>query len=649
MIELAPNTDIPVWISYLAVVGLMLAGLATLWLSASRISFGRKSRLISVWGLNLLAFAAVIGLITNPQYQTEEIATAVLITTGSEAHQLKQITATDKPVFSMADWATQADNSELIKGAEIIDDPAQLLQLMPELQSVRVLGDGLTSQQWQSLSLLSQSSHRVRPAVHFEPSQKRIGPVQMAWQKQLSVGEVVELTGTLQGDDEHINSSDIQRIYQLDLLDPGNQPIETLRLKQGDAFRFKFAAKAQGLWVYKLQLTDPGNQQVMANEPVAFEVKPLTAPAMLIQQSSPSFETRHLKNWASQFGSRITVVSQISKNNAVVQHINFNQQQTSQSQVTPFMGQTLHNYDFLIMDGRAFSGLSDSERDYLHASVKNGLGLLLLADKDLVSSFEKRPVDWLNAIELSPEVDSNRNNQTLPSWHNNQIKQPVSYLNANLHTHQGQVLLRGDENQSLLVSHNIGLGKVGISLFSSSYQWQLSGLQSSYSHYWQTLITKLGRNHKGNAWIPAETGEITYLGQPHTICALLTTELVKAYQLSVGALKLTPSLFQPNKMCSTFWPDKTGWQTFSLTGNNKQSGDLTNLAENVLDRQSYYVFKQSDWDSWQQAEKHHSTAQAARQSITPTPTLAFKAVSKLYFWWLLFISATLLWIERKMF
>ena len=76
-----------------------------------------------------------------------------------------------------------------------------------------------------------------------------------------------------------------------------------------------------------------------------------------------------------------------------------------------------------------------------------------------------------------------------------------------------------------------------------------------------------------------------------------------------------------------------------------------NAAQALLATQARYFYHEADFLAWQQANKHQISQQYAQPfsqtDFAVNPVMSYQVANKHYFWLLMFISMSLLWIERK--
>ncbi|GAC14271.1 hypothetical protein [Aliiglaciecola lipolytica] len=644
----------PVWVSYFGLILLILTFGYCLPLIFKRVSKQGAFRKWLVVILNLVLFVNVIALLSDIQVKRTHVSSATLITVGADLALVeKQLTEHDSKLHSTfvlanSDLINSANESTIENNWQVIHQPEQLLFAKPQLQQLTVIGDGLSEQQWNALQALSQEQSRVPLEIHFAPSTLRSGPIEMRWIKRLVIGEYQKISGKLRIANVDDTASLRKQIYQVSLLQPDGEILETKNLRDGEAFQFSFPVSVRGQWLYTLTVTNTGTSAPEMSENIAFSVEQNTPPNILIVQSAPSFETKHFKNWASQFNTKLTSQTQISQNKYITQYLNTSKKESEEQGLD-----SLSSYDLLLIDGRALLGLSEEYRNAISRAINAGLGILIIADQSLITDNQNHQFTILSNIEISTEANDSNTISNLLRWSQIQTAQPISYLNANLTSKHPrlknyQALVTDTQNKPVVLNQNVGLGNVAISLVNNSYQWQLSGEEQTYSQYWQYLIGQISRPSSEVNWLPIDEEEVAYVNDPLRICALGNNNVHSAYyqgpiNSSTENLKrtllLAPSSPITEKQCSVIWPESQGWYTRSL---NPADANQT-----IVSQSSFYVYSKQQWSSWQQSGKHAASQRQVQQSTAAIPKEYLEYVSKYPFWWMFIVVVTLLWIERK--
>lgn len=601
----------------------------------------KKARLASVLVMNTVAALMILVSAFDLQIANRQPSLVYLITNGTTSQQLEQIDP-QQAVFVMRRAAKSVTNSRIPDFAIVIDVPSQILSYRDTIDNLFVLGDGLNASQWQNLQLVMGETFS-NISVSFSASKPRLGLFDMSWPKELAVGQVMQIEGLLQSTDEPLAEN---VIYQLSLLDPAGEITQSIKVKPFENFALNIPAKSTGQWIYRLQVSKNSDAKILADEPIAFSVTAPEQLKILIKQSSPSFETRQLKNWAAKFGSKISVLTQISQDKDIRQNINL--RATELEQITaPFIGRTLDNFDWLVIDGRALLTLKKQSKNALQAAVNRGLGVYIIADNELVSAWPVTSMDWLSDIHIQPLDVANY--ASTPIWPHSQIEQTMPLLKAKITAVNHTPLVQNNAAQILVSQSKIGFGQVAVSLINSTYSWQTAGLSEQYSHYWQSVIHQLARPKQSPYWLKTKLDSLRLVNQRQQKCVMGAADSgVTIDNVNEQPLMLAQDLVQAEQQCLTIWPTKSGWHQLTWS-KNTELADPQNAKQWALDSW-LYAYTEQNWSVWQQAQNHHASQNIAQQhNANWLEKQATKSLDKIWFWGLLILSMSLLWLERKLF
>jgi hypothetical protein len=569
--------------------------------------------------------------------------------------------------------------------------------------TMKVLGDGLTTAQWQYLSTTNEFASNKSNAIAFLyfASARKTGLKALNWSRQLLLGQPLTVTGQLQ------QTMEKNIRYQLSLRSH-DIILDSVILSNSDTFSLTTTSKIPGLFNYQLVLRElpagaskpnalkqdlsdsvsqDSSSQNLAfeiSEDIAFSVGKGSELRVLIKQSAPSFETRRLKQWLGQTNSQVHVISKISKNNWAEQKVNMtehrqdsmlenqqsnqkdssaglntskvssntNQQQYMSDQEYLLNADLLINYDLVIIDSRMLLALEMSEVDALYYAVTQGLGLLINADSKLLE-FESLQQDKRNKLlslfkitpanELSSQVVARWPDKPSLGVSETLTPQPAT---IGIDAKAGQAIVESTIGQALVVKQALGLGAVAISALNKTYQWSLQADSALYSHYWQYLLAKISRNENRTRWMSPAPTMLPRVGQYQNICLISPIEKVSTPNINLHHEPLSSF-----RKCGTFTAHQKGWFMVKAFAENQ-----TLLAE-----QARYFYANSDFLAWQQANKYNASVMYANESyagekeaknerlLTSTPSAqdTYQLVNKLYIWLILFLSLALLWIERK--
>lgn len=616
------------------IIAVMAVALLSIYLASKRLR-QNKPRFILVVVANLFLAAAVVGLAANLQINTSKANTIYLITAGAQAEQLKDIDSSQviyvlhKPSGTLAGALAKYPNIQL-------DSVSQLIDAQTNIQNIQIIGSGLSAQQWQDLEVLLEDRLSSSNITHL-PAEPILGLVNVKWQKQSVEGQFIQLSGQLTGVEAQPNA-----IYELSLINPIGEEIQSLRLKAQEDFNFNFAAKIVGQWVYKLQLKQANQSPPIITEPVAFNVRPASLVKVLIKQASPSFETRQLTNWASEFNTKMTVLTQISKNKDIRQNFNFTAQELAELN-TPLDKNALNNFDLLLIDGRSLLALSNEQMQDLEAAVKSGLGLYIMLDQSLIDAWQPPFLGWLPKIGIKPLNTATYS--AIPQWQNSKIEQSIALVKAELSVLQGDIIVSSHLAQPLVSNTSLGMGQVAISLINRTYSWQTAGLSSEYSHYWQHILSHLSRQQTQPYWLEPSETQLEFVQQRYQACLiadLRDKSLTHSVNNQQQTLLAIPKAFQSEQSCVTTWLTLSGWHHLQVStdkGNPNQSSTS-----------SIYAYNQTDWQAYSQAQNVRLTQQKiAKLTGSTVNRTQYQDLPKAWFWWCLVIAGSLLWLERKTF
>ena len=630
---------------------LFVCGVVSLGLVINRLWL-RKVRLLVVIGLNIAAWLLLVAILSPVTLRDNEPPAVVLVTHSevplSEA-SFNDIASDASVWFTQRAWLslsqTQWFNRLPMFRPKVVREPEDMIWAEPTLQHLVVIGDGMTMQQWQRFKQ-RKGSNDPAISVTLKKGSAVTGLVSMRWQRQLNRGQWQRVSGVLQVAPAEAIGNLQQTIYHVYLKDPAGQVVAQQAVRDGETFELLVNVKTEGLWQYQLALAKASDDITVVEENLAFEVTRPSLAKLLIRQSAPSFETRHVKNWAVEQGAQVTVETQISKNSYISQHANYPQEDRSDektAQVDSFDTlSTLDQYDLLIIDARGLMKLSQHQQDNLAVAVKRGLGVLVIGDSTLFT--ENNLPGVLNQFRIS-HGSTIESDQSLLSWQFDQAGEPLNVIAADIPASSGFSLVKGAEGRVIVPGIHWGLGKVAISLTNQTYQWHTAGQRQLYSRYWQFLFESLARQSLAPYLLPVENDHLNIARQPLPRCFSVNENLYSRladYALRYEGTEGKPVALIPqvdevnqNMACGVIYPASSGWQRITLSAN-----------EETLSH-SLYVYNESDWPAWQQQRKHNAGKRMQSAMQTGLKQTYWTEISLWPLWWGLLLMCSLLWIERK--
>jgi len=430
-------------------------------------------------------------------------------------------------------------------------------------------------------------------------------------------------------------------------------------INKNELFSFTAYPKVSGLLEYTIKIFNDNNV-LLTKETIPLQVALESDVKILVLQSSPSFEIKQLQNWSAENGAKIMIKTKVSQNKYHTRMTNLDEytkkNKTSKNGITPKM---LNEFDMLIIDGRGFTDLSTVEYQWLNAAIRQGLGMLILADFDL---FEKQ--ESLNKQFNIQLKASEHSEPSLAYWPNRQgdfITQtdstiPKAALSIIIQTNQlmnVQRLVESENNQLLVHQNSLVFGNVAISLLKSTHQWVTTGQKNIHSQYWSYLIKSISRNKVVVSQLSQLNSQLNFENHLTKLC-IHSSETIKQLKLthkdssqqhilllnqlnSSDLPKLSDSPTSLNVVyCGFFWPKQVGW--YRVESNNKANDWV-------------YIESKNQWSAMQQHLKIKATLEKqSRNDLLPIfqSKMSYQEINQWIFWWAFFICASLIWLERKL-
>lgn len=638
------------WLVSFAVL-LVLALPLTLVACWRRLFSRNPSRAAWVAALNILAFSTLFVLLTEPRREHITSQGVILISEGVNL-KVAEISAGENVYIAPGALSDPSDR-QLMANANWLFDIGQLALREPALANIKLYGYGLSNAQWQAVP--------GAVAINFT-APPLIGLSDMGWPHTLIMGETMSVKGSF-------NSPEPDAIIELRLLDPAGQQVAQERIRSGQRFSLMARPKSQGNILYRLQAWH--KDTLLSEQPVTVSVHISTPLRIMVKQSAPSFETRQLKDFAATIGTEVLINTNTSKGKSITQVVN--QADIPDSTFSPA---SLAASDWLIIDGRALADLPATQQQWLSEALRQGLGVLVLADESLLKDFNKLSGNLLRGFELS--ADTSTAVEVIPHIVNvpglqSELTLPVAAMQLTASADQSPLnIIVADQNgRALVASQNVELGRVAISLIGQSFRWVTAGHRTAWSNYWSALSTALSRPQQRAVLIPAGDSEFYSKNQRAQICAFASQQDVSVrispssengvnkinndgHGSDVAGFDVTGSnafdlpliadSLGSARKCGWFWPPSTGWQNIQL---------LSRDGSQILDSQSRYIWNTEQWPGQMRFERLNATNDKIAQthSANNEPEAGKMVTEPLNtFWlWLLFIlSGSALWLERKL-
>ena len=620
---------------------LLISLLFTCALALKRLKQHSTLRRISVVVLNIVACFSLLALVLGVSYQTKDPLHIALLTQNADEQAIEVLQLEDDSLH----WVllnTQEDKrikTPLSAQGEntYIEDIAQLPLYYPDMSHLTILGDGLSSNEWALLNAqYADIEERSRPVIQTAAYSPTLGLVDMRWPAQLVVAESGQISGRVQG---YIASP--STLYKLSLKDPFEQEIESVLLSDNEAFSFDVSADVIGQWEYTLTLTERSKPSVKIEEQVAIQIINAAPVNIMIKQSAPSFESKHLQILISETGGKVLTLTKISKNKDIRQEINLSEADKILVK-DPFSEQALGFFDFLVIDQLALSELSAAQNVALESAIKKGLGVLVQVQTQQIPKWQSEKKNWLRDIVLTTNSDEIQPAEYL-RWDQQQLDVPLTSIKANILAPNAKQVVSAQNDRALVLTQGYGQGKVAVSLINTSYTLKTQGKADLHSHYWQWLFSQISRTKSNLQWKENIITSPIVVRETQRACVLnaaQNTQFNFTQALTSSAIAANEQLLDANSLCVRYSPQAAGW--YNLTAANGKT-DSASIA--------YFAYQQTQWQTWQQSIRYRITQESKQHYSPKTTVLATRTlfIQALWFWAMLLAALSMLWVERKQF
>jgi hypothetical protein len=562
-----------------------------------------KAYLVLRLAAALLA-AVALGCIILPVNYVKEITrqgdhSAVLLTAGFapdslNAYQGNKLFTTDRSVQN------QYPKAKLIRLDELKADS-------PAISKLLVFGYGLDRPELSELGRL--------PVV-FHPALAPGGIASVDWNQKLKTGEILKIQGKYKNDGLKPVKLVLQGL---------NTQLDTAHIgaKSYSDFELNTVPKNEGRALYHLLAI--AGKDTLENESLPLEITPVNPLKILMLSASPDFETRFLKNWLSQNGFSVAVRSAISKDKFSSEQVNM-----PPLKIDKLSAALLDKFDLVIGD---LSVLKQQSAVLRQEVTQKGLGIIIRADSAFKASSWLQndfPVEKFN-VRNPPPVSltiKGRKDKLVA------LKIDPDYIVRQPGT---QPLVHDAQNHLLVNSSLAGAGRLTFTTISNTYNWVLSGNKDDYGSFWSVLISNTARKAPlTENWSVGP--QLPSVNEPASLqrSASSVPAQISADQAFVAPEQNPMIPFEWNGL---YWPATSGWHAVK-----QGAGQLA----------WWYVYRK---DEWQQARamkkllatRWYADSYAPDSSVTKAIHEKIRIeVPKIYFYLLLLLAVTFLWVEGKL-
>jgi hypothetical protein len=123
---------------------------------------------------------------------------------------------------------------------------------------------------------------------------------------------------------------------------------------------------------------------------------------------------------------------------------------------------------------------------------------------------------------------------------------------------------------------------------------------------------------------------------------------VTTYDQHPLSLILTQDILQVEQRCLSIWPTNAGWHKLVWSQNSALTATVHKQDTSI--ETWFYAYAEQDWQEWRQVQNRLVSQKIAQQQNTQQfEKTSVKSLDKIWFWGLLVLSMSILWLERKLF
>lgn len=568
-------------------IGVVLLALFFAW-KESRMPYRFKAlRVIA----QIVAMAALLGLVLRPSYMTTEpIPSLVLLTPNYSVKTYDSLMSANRSLRTV-----------LTPGVAARDGVVSIRSFR-ELSAIGevafVLGDGIPAA---SLELFrSDPFIYLRGATPEGIVSLHLGPFPEN-RKNFLRGEIRDGSKT-----------------RLTLIGPGGVEDSVSIRKNGlQEFQLAFTTKRPGQYVYSLKLTDSTGRK--AEELVPVEVTGARILRILLLQSYPQAEVRFLKNYLGEKGHTVTARYQLSKGVFRYEFAN-----TTSKRSGSLTGAMLDEYDLVITDDESLDRLASNELLAIEQSVEQGLGLLMLLQR--APEARRFPGSGLGLKQDSDVADTIR--YTVPGY--GDFVSPYTALRVLPGSSVQPVMLMSMRVLSGFVLY--GQGKAAFQSLRETYRLALGGETGPYAALWTPLLEQVARREDIGVAARVLSLFPIYPDDPVSI------EIIGSGPLTVSTedgarIPLTEDVRIDDVWHGTFWSDAPGWSSLSIADDY---------------RRSVFTSKPGNWKSLRIANQQKANARISSFSHSAELRQIYQPVPQMMFFILFLLSVGFVWLAPKL-
>jgi hypothetical protein len=536
----------------------------------------------------ILSFAVLISLaciILKPAFLgPEKEKIVILLTEHFEQRQL--------------DSLKQAYRKSTVWNYRSIDD----LSKVKNASQIFLLGSGLASfDLWQL---------RETPVTYL-PGKEVSGIVKLKYKTQNLTGRDIEISA------EYANPTDK---HQLILEDASGNALDsiTLTFKDNQSLKLSAPLKVPGKFVYSITEIDSTGKVINRN-PLPLEVKDAQPLNILILNYYSIFEIKYLKQFLSDLSYKVSVKNRITSGRFKFEF--YNQKAKNLSRLNSSI---LEDFDLIIADAETLRLLPASEQNRIENSVRNeGLGVLILGETS-----RSRSLDGIFKSAIKSDRTTEVVLDQLPEV---KVEKKPFQMESNF----GLEPIHSSNSNFISAYKRLGVGRVGITALTNTWQLKLEGSNVAYQQIWSELVEQVSkRSKKNNTWFPQQ--ELSTKDEPFKFKLETSAKLPTVITNNKHQISLRQDLINPRLWSGRTYPQNQGWQELRLEQDSTAS-------------YSYFVHGPKDWKTIKAYNNRIlNTRMFSGDSKDSASYKSLVAINPLWFFCLFLIGMGGLWIEPKL-
>lgn len=528
-----------------------------------------------------LLSALLLALALFPPSTVQAPQSLRVLTPGVDAKQLEGLDP---------DRTTLALPGVAVKHAWILRAPdlATALRRLPRVNTLQILGDGLPARDRDAVG---------DRALGFEPSPAPAGIVEMHFPAAVDQGLAWSISGRAEG----VPSA------RVELQDRAGARTATAAVDGQGHFQLDTVSRVSGEELWQLRLLD-ATEQLIEQVPLALRVRGPGKLHGLFLAGAPDAELKYLRRWALDAGHGFE--SQLQLSRGIEQR----------GQVMNLDAAHLAEQDLVVVDERAWAGLSAREKGAIDDAVNAGMGLLMRISGSpstaLIDEWRERglPLQPMTSAEVSANAEATGATE-VSIGHD----RPALTISG-----EDLVPLLTDVDGSPLAAWRAyGQGRMGIWLPRDSYRLQLAGQGSRYGSLWSQVFSTLGRA-RGVA--SPQLPQWARVGELSRLCAMQEPAEIVGPSGETAKLRVDAK----GAKCADWWPQADGWHT----------------VRDGAGQWPVFVYSPDQAQALFRAQRREATQQMVRADA---PSWMAATAMPRWPWFLawLLVSASLWWLQRR--